>query len=131
MNLNIDKNLLNKFLLEEQKKLENEILIKSKLINQSCIQLKDELETSINDLIVNNKRESTIRFDVKEMINFRDCGLDKDILELNDFVKEKTGLKFRLNVFQDYSGVEYYFHPKHYETMIKVSLEPNKSFTQN
>ena len=38
MNLNIDKNLLNKFLLEEQKKLENEILIKSKLINQSCIQ---------------------------------------------------------------------------------------------
>ena len=125
MNLNIDKILFDNYLLGEQAKLQNEILIKSKLINETCIQLKDALETSINYLIVNNKRESTIRINQKQMISFKECGLDKDILELDNFVKEKTKLKFSLNVLHDYTGAEYYFHPHHYEAMIKVSLEPN------
>lgn len=105
INLNINMSHFTKFLIGIKKKDENDLKKNIKFnktyfpdeISRSCVQLRYALEDSINNMIKNNKCEtSIIRFDQNINVNFKDCGLDKEIIKLNDIIKEKTG--FRLKV---------------------------------
>ena len=109
MNLLVDKNLFDKFLSEKQKILEKDEILKSQLKYQACVNLKNALETSINKMITNNKSESKIRFDQIYDVNFVDCGLNKDIRELKNIVKEKTGFKLKIYTFLSFPFLKNYW----------------------
>ena len=118
--LNIDKVAFDKFLSKEQSELEKEELLNSKLAYQSCINLKNAFETSINDIITNNKRESKIRFEQNYYVNIQDCGFYKQILELKKNVSDKTRLQ-----------LEFCIKPLgpcppslEFENELKISLKP-------
>lgn len=97
MNLSIDKILFDKFLSGKQTELEEDQLLKSKLKYESCIDLKYALETCINYMINTNKSKSSFIFYQKYLVNFEDCGLDKDIKELKNIVSKKTGFELKIS----------------------------------
>jgi hypothetical protein len=118
--LNIDKVAFDKFLLKEQSKLEKEKLLSTKLKYQSCMNLKNAFETSINDIIKNNKRESKIRFEQNNSVNFEDCVFDKDVKELKNLVLEKSNLTLEISV----EHIAPYPPSLEFENELKIILKP-------
>jgi hypothetical protein len=92
--LNIDKEQFKGFLLNQQEKYNQKKLTQSKLKEQDCFQLKNALEISINDMIVNNKSNSRTKISQLHNVDFIKCGLDKDLLKLMMFAKQTTNLYF-------------------------------------
>ncbi len=121
-NLDIDKRLFEKYLLEEQTKFENEKNIQTQKNNENCLRLKKDLETSLNYMFNNNIRENSFNFrqnlDVK--CSLKDCGFLKDISSLNNIVKEKS--PFKLSISEKYSGC--YYIQEQFESTIKILFEP-------
>ena len=124
LSLNIDKIAFDKFLSIEQSKLKKKELLRIESKLQSCMSLKNALETSINNMIVGNKQKSEIRFNQEIFVNLTECGLDKDIKELKKIVREKTGFMLK------YSIEHYPSYPPICETeyKIKILLKPEVSY---
>ena len=122
MNLLIDKNAFDKFLLGKQEKLEQDQLLESKLKHQSCMNLKNAFETSINDMITNNKSESITRFVTSKCVNVKYCELDADVKELDNIVSKKTG--FMLNVSTNYIQPYFFHDTEKNEADLKIVLLP-------
>lgn len=121
MNLNIDKKLFDNFLTNKQKNLENPESMRLKNKYEACIELKNALETSINKMIANNTNECYMNVDLKEMVDFKVCGLDKDINEFKNIVTQKTKLKFDVSIVD----VQPYFYPEFFHTTIRTELNKN------
>ena len=117
--LNIDKVAFDKFLLKEQSKLEKEELLSTKLKYQSCMNLKNAFETSINDIITNNKRKSKIRFEQHNSVNFEDCAFDKDVKELKNIVS-KSNLMLEISI----EHLVPYPPSLEFENELKIILKP-------
>jgi hypothetical protein len=124
MNLLFDRELFEKFLSKKQVNLEKDNLLESKLKHQSCINLKNTLESCVNSMIKYNKSESTIKYEQLYWVNFEDCGLYKDVRELEDIVSKKTG--FNLKIFNEEIPPYFPTHDDSIEANLRILLVPKK-----
>lgn len=97
--LNINKIALEKFLSKENSKFKKNEILRTEMKYQSCVNLKDALETSINALITNNKYKSTIIFPQTNFIKIEDCGFYNKVVDLKNIIKYNTGLDLVIKIY--------------------------------